>query len=152
MLDAAEPDRAERLVQRAVELQHCRGEDPDDDGCVDRRQEDRRAEDSPARHAAVDHVRDDERQHELDRHGQREDRVVLQRVQEDRVLPEHAEVVQPDPLRGRDPVPAGEGVVEDAAEGIRDERAHEHDRRRGVEEAPQPLRAVGPPRAGRCLS
>src|SRR6266487_1372575 len=46
-------------------------------------------------------------------------------------------------------VPARERVVEDAPEGIRHEHAHENDRGRGVEKAPEPLRAVGPPRAAR---
>ena len=92
-----------------------------------------------------------EREDELDRDGEREDRVVLQRVQEDRVVPKDPEVVQAHPLCGRDPVPARECVVEDVSEGIRHEHAHEHDSGGGVEEAPHPLRGVGPPRAVRCV-
>ena len=52
---------------------------------------------------------------------------------------------------GSDAVPAREGVVEDAAERIRDEDAHQCDSGRRVDEAPQPLRAVGPSPSGGCV-
>ncbi len=128
-LQAVEPDPAENLVQRPVELQHRRGEDADHDRRVHRRQEDGGAEDPPARHAPVDRERHDQRHDDQDRHREREDRVVPQGVPEDRVAPEELEVVEADPLGGADAVPAREGVVEDARERIGDEDADERNRR-----------------------
>ena len=121
-LDAAEPLALERLPGRRAPSASLSGpsscstverEDADHDRRVDRRQEDRRAEEPPARDAQVDHVGDEQRQR---RPGSaptaRTARCCAARAQEDRVVPEHAEVVQADPLRGRDPVPARERVVE----------------------------------------
>src|SRR5581483_12089440 len=61
--------------------------------------------------------------------------------QEERVVPEDPEVVEADPLRRRDAVPAREGVVDDAPEWIADEDPDERDRRRRVGEAPDPVRS-----------
>ena len=150
LLQPVEPDPAERLVQRPVELQHGRREDADHDRCVHRRQEDGGAEEPPAGHAAVNREGHDQRQDELDRDRDRENGVVLQRVEEDRVAPEQLEVVEADPFGRADPVPAREGVKQDAAERIGDEHADERNRGRSVEEAPQPLRAMGPPPNDGC--
>ena len=145
------PMSAEHLIQRPVELQDGRSEDPDHDGRVDRGQEDRGAEDPPARHAPVNREGDDQRDDDEDRDGEREDRVVPQGGAEDRVAPEQLEVVQADPLRRADPVPARKGVVEDARERIGDEHAHERHCGRRVKQAPQPLRAMGPAPHSGCL-
>jgi hypothetical protein len=93
----------------------------------------------------VDDVGDEQRDDHLDRHREGEDRVVAQRVQKERVVEEETEVVQTDPLGRRDAVPPGERVVEDAPERVDDEDRDEGDRRRRVEETPQPARAAGPP-------
>ena len=147
---AAEPDRAERLVERAVELEHRRGEDPDHDGRVDRRQEDGGAEEAPTRDAPVDRCR---RRAAAARPGSaprgRRSRCCATSEKE-RVVPQHLEVVQADPLRGRDPVPAGERVEEDAPERVADEHDDQRHGRRRVEETPQPLRAAGPPPCVGC--
>jgi hypothetical protein len=66
-------------------------------------------------------------------------------MQKERVVEEETEVVQTDPLGWGDAVPAGERVVEDAPEGIRDEDRDEGDGRQRVEEPPQPFRAAGTP-------
>ncbi len=47
----------------------------------------------------MDRVGDEQRHDDLDRHRQREQQVVAQREPEDRVVPEHAVVVEADVLR-----------------------------------------------------
>ena len=148
-LSAPRPTLPSRPLTGPLGKQHDRGDDPDDDGRVDRRQEERRAKEAPQRHALVDQVREHEREDHLDRDRDREDRVVANRDPEDRVVQELLEVGQPDPARRIEPVPDRERVVDDAPERVADEDDDDGDRRRGVDEPPPASTPVGLDDSGR---
>jgi hypothetical protein len=106
--EGVEPESAKDLIQDAVQLEYIAEDDPDHRDREDVREEKDRAVDAPAAHPVEEQHRDEERDDGEDGDGEQEERTVLDRLPEGRVL-EHEIVVQeagPHPTRAADQPPA----------------------------------------------
>ena len=101
-LEPGQPDGPEPLVERSVDLEDEPGEDADDDGRVDRRQEVRPAVEPPARDPLVDQEGQDQRDERAGPGRESAKKTLLpSAVQKFGSLSEELEVAQPDPDSAR---------------------------------------------------